>query len=106
MSKVPSLPFRDFGITPQSAFKAFLFIFGFAYVILFLGIPLRPNFYDEAVILTGSMQVAAGQIPYIDFFSVYGPASCFFLAVFFQLFGQALLILLIVRPFFCRHLVV
>jgi len=90
---------------PYSDFKAFLFVFGFAYVILFLGIPLRPNFYDEAVILTGSMQVAAGQIPYRDFFTVYGPASYYVLAALFKLFGQSILIERMVDLFFRALLV-
>lgn len=100
-----STQFSRLRYNPYFAFKAFLFIFGFSYVILFLGMPIRPNSYDESVVLTGSMQVAAGQIPYRDFFTVYGPASYYVLAALFKLFGQSILIERMVDLFFRALLV-
>jgi hypothetical protein len=51
------------------------FVFLFAYLILFFGMPLRPNVYDEGIVLTASMRVAAGQLPHRDFYAIYGPAQ-------------------------------
>ena len=53
---------------------------------------LRPNLYDEAIMLTGSMQVAAGLLPHRDFYALYGPAGFYILAALFKLFGQSVLI--------------
>ena len=44
--------------------------------------------YDEGVILTGAMRVAAGDVPHRDFYANYGPAQFYLLAALFKLFGQ------------------
>jgi hypothetical protein len=67
-------------------------VFVSAYLLLFLAMTLRPNSYDEAIVLTGSMQVAAGLLPHRDFYTLYGPAGFYILAALFKLFGQSLLI--------------
>jgi hypothetical protein len=48
--------------------------------------------YDEGLILTGAMQVAAGHIPHRDFYAAYGPAQFFALAGLFDVFGQTLIV--------------
>src|ERR1700722_18648711 len=48
--------------------------------------------YDEGLILTGAMQVAAGHIPHRDFYAVYGPGQFYALAALFDVFGQTLLV--------------
>jgi hypothetical protein len=67
-------------------------VFVIAYLILFFGMSLRPNIYDESIILTGAMRVAAGQIPHRDFYANYGPAQFYILAGLFRLFGESILI--------------
>jgi len=44
--------------------------------------------YDEGVILTGAMRVAAGELPHADFYANYGPGQFYLLGALFKLFGQ------------------
>jgi hypothetical protein len=74
-------------ILPESSF-----IFLVSYLVLFLGMSRRPNIYDEGLILTGAMRVAAGQIPHRDFYANYGPAQFYILAGLFKVFGESLLV--------------
>jgi hypothetical protein len=50
------------------------------------------NVYDEGIILTGAMRVAAGEIPHRDFYANYGPAQFYIVAALFKLFGPSVLI--------------
>lgn len=68
------------------------FIFLVSYLVLFFGMSRRPNIYDEGLVLTAAMRVAAGQIPHRDFYANYGPAQFYILAGLFKVFGEALLI--------------
>jgi hypothetical protein len=61
-------------------------------LFLFVGMSLRPSVYDEGLILTGAMRVAAGQLPYRDFYAYYGPVQFYMFAGAFKLFGQSLLV--------------
>jgi hypothetical protein len=63
-----------------------------SYLFLFAGMNLHPNIYDESMILTGAMRVAAGQIPHQDFYALYGPAQFYLIASLFKIFGQSLLV--------------
>lgn len=63
-----------------------------SYVILFIGMSLRPNIYDEGIILTGAMRVASGQIPHQDFYANYGPGQFYLLAGLFKLFGESVFV--------------
>jgi hypothetical protein len=67
-------------------------IFLMAYFVLFTGMSRRPNVFDEGLILTGAMRVAAGQIPHKDFYTLYGPAQFYVLAGLFKIFGEVLLV--------------
>jgi hypothetical protein len=48
--------------------------------------------YDEGIVLTGAMRIAAGQIPHRDFYFIYGPAQVYGLVVLFKIFGTSLLV--------------
>src|SRR6202161_3231768 len=63
-----------------------------AYLVLFTGMSRRPNIFDEGLILTGAMRVAAGQIPHKDVYTLYGPAQCYVVAGLFKIFGEVLLV--------------
>jgi hypothetical protein len=63
-----------------------------SYLILFIWMPLYPYMYDEGIVLTAAMRVAAGQVPHRDFYANYGPAQFYILAGLFKLFGESLLI--------------
>ena len=68
------------------------FVFFVAYLSLFMGMSLRPNVYDESLILTGAMRVAEGQVIHRDFYANYGPGQFYILAGLFKLFGESLLV--------------
>jgi hypothetical protein len=61
---------------------------------LALAILMSPaiNRYDEGLILTGAMRVAAGAVPHRDFYANYGPGQFYILAGLFDLFGQTVLV--------------
>jgi len=80
-------------------------VFLSAYLILLLGMPLRPNIYDEGIVLTASMRVAAGQLPHRDFYAIYGPAQFYILAGLFKLFGESILVERLLDLFFRALLV-
>jgi 4-amino-4-deoxy-L-arabinose transferase-like glycosyltransferase len=65
-----------------------LVVFAVAAVLLALGMDRDLGLYDEGVILTGAMRVAAGDIPHADFYANYGPGQFYFIAALFKLFGQ------------------
>ncbi len=67
-------------------------VFLVTFCLLFGGMSLRPGLYDEGIVLTGAMRVAAGQIPHRDFYFIYGPAEIYLLAGLFKLFGSSLLV--------------
>jgi hypothetical protein len=81
------------------------FVFLFAYLILFFGMPLRPNVYDEGIVLTASMRVAAGQLPHRDFYAIYGPAQLYILTGLYRLFGESILVERLLDLFFRALLV-
>lgn len=47
--------------------------------------------YDEFLSLYGADRVLHGDLPYRDFWTMYGPAQFYVLAVFFKLFGTSIL---------------
>lgn len=93
-------------------------LFGVSFFALFLGMRRYPLPYDEGLVLTTAMRVAAGQVPHRDFYAIYGPADFYFPAALFKMFGPSLLIvrllnlfvegitvvaMFIVASFYCRR---
>jgi hypothetical protein len=72
--------------------RQLVLVFLVAYLLLFCGMSRRPGMYDEGIVLTGAMRVAAGQIPHRDFYFIYGPAEIYALAGLFKAFGPSLLV--------------
>ena len=73
--------------TRRRTFIEFALVFLCSYVVLFLWMPLHPYPYDEGIVLTATMRVAAGQIPHRDFYANYGPAQFYVLSWLFKVFG-------------------
>ena len=48
--------------------------------------------YDEGLVLVGADRVLHGEIPYRDFWTLYGPGSYYLLAGLFKLFGEFALV--------------
>jgi hypothetical protein len=76
----------------RARFVRWALVFLMSYLILLLGMTRRPGTFDEGIILTAAMRVAAKQIPHRDFYILYGPAQFYILAGLFRLFGQFILI--------------
>ena len=48
--------------------------------------------YDEGLVLVGADRVLRGEMPYRDFWTLYGPGSYYLLAGLFRVFGQLALV--------------
>lgn len=62
--------------------------FAITLIIISLTMERRVNVYDEGIILTAAMRVAAGDIIHRDFYANYGPAAFYIVSWLFELFGQ------------------
>ena len=76
----------------HGAFVKAALVFCLSYIVLFIGMNLSPNLYDESIILTGAMRVATGQIPHQDFYTNYGPGQFYTVAALFKFFGQSVIV--------------
>ena len=61
--------------TSGRALTELVLVFLCSFLILFFGMSRHPIVYDEGLILTAAMWVAAGQLPHRDFYANYGPAQ-------------------------------
>ena len=91
--------------TSGRALTELVLVFLCSFLILFFGMSRHPIVYDEGLILTAAMRVAAGQLPHRDFYANYGPAQFYLIAGMFKLFGESVLIERIL-DFFLKALVV
>lgn len=62
-----------------------------AALLLALRLHLRVDAYDEGVVLHGAEKLAAGHVPYRDFWTVYTPGQLYVVAAAFKTFGVSLL---------------
>jgi 4-amino-4-deoxy-L-arabinose transferase-like glycosyltransferase len=67
-----------------------LFVLVMAYFFLFVEVLWRIG--DEGTLVYGAQLVAQGALPYRDFFEVMGPASFYWLGLFFKLFGTNVIV--------------
>jgi hypothetical protein len=67
-------------------------VFLVSFALLFLGMDRTIVIYDEGIVLTNAMRVAAGELPHRDFYANYGPAQFYVLAWLFDLFGQRIMV--------------
>jgi hypothetical protein len=74
------------------SFPQIAIVFISSYLVLFFGMSLRPNIFDEGIVLTGAMRVLSGQIPHQDFYANYGPGQFYALAGLFKLLGESVLV--------------
>lgn len=72
-------------------FPLFL-VFVFTALYLVPLVPLGLNPYDEGVRLYGADRVLAGDFPYYDFFSYYGPGQFYWPALLFKMFGTEIVV--------------
>jgi hypothetical protein len=74
--------------TPAHRAIEAVFVIVASFLVFALTAPREVGVYDEGLILTGAMSVAAGAVPHRDFYIVYSPGQFYVLAALFDLFGQ------------------
>ena len=67
-----------------------LFVLGF--LLLFTQIRSAANLYDEGLVLTNAERIRAGEVPYRDFWTMYGPGYFYALAGLFSLVEPTILV--------------
>ncbi len=67
-----------------------LFILGF--LLLLTQIKSAANLYDEGLVLTNAERIRAGELPYRDFWTMYGPGYFYLLAGLFSLVEPTVLV--------------
>ena len=50
------------------------------------------NVYDEGIVLTGAERVKNGDVPYLDFWTIYPPGQYYVLGGIFKVFGSSVLV--------------
>ena len=78
----------EVGLQLRSTLILSLIAFAYFSALAFVA-PTNP--YDEGIVLYGGARVAAGDIPYRDFFTLYGPAQFWAIGAAFRVFGTAVL---------------
>ncbi len=71
--------------------KKQLYVYAAMLVYLVIGFNKNINIYDEGLVLVGALRVFLGDVPYRDFWSIYGPGQFHLLAAAFELFGVSVL---------------
>lgn len=69
-----------------------LSILGCAFLFLIATMDRFAYPYDEGLILVGATRVLSDDIPYRDFYSIYGPGQFYVLAALFKVFGPSVLV--------------
>jgi hypothetical protein len=90
--KFSPAPSSEKGPIVFAAWMEYALTFGLAFVFLFLTADRTIYLYDEGITLTAAIRVGAGQIPYRDFYFIYGPALPYALAALFKIFGSTVLV--------------
>jgi hypothetical protein len=70
--------------------KAALLIFLGTFAVVFLFSPYFVNLYDEGLILAGALRIMAGETPGTDFYTNYGPAQFYLVAMVCKIFGATI----------------
>ncbi|MFW5662627.1 MAG: ArnT family glycosyltransferase [Bacteroidota bacterium] len=68
-----------------------ILFFAAVLILMSLSLPVNINTYDEGIPVYGAQRVLNGDIPYLDFWTIYPPAMFYFLAGVFKLFGTEIL---------------
>jgi len=72
--------------------KIILLFIIFAVVYVFIGTSGGLNIYDEAVGLLGGERVAGGELPYLDFWTMYAPGFYYLTSIVGEIFGNNIMV--------------
>jgi len=67
-------------------------IFLLAFLVQLIGMTRQVNAYDECLELFAAVRVMHGDLPYRDFWTMYGPAQFYIIAGLFKVFGTSVLV--------------
>lgn len=67
-------------------------LFAVGFLLLLPGITNIPNIYDEGIVVYGASRILTGDVPYRDFWTMYGPGQYYTLAILFKVFGPSLMV--------------
>ena len=67
-------------------------LIGLALIAQWLWMDASVGPYDEGLVLFGADRVLRGDVPYRDFWTLYGPAGFYVEAALFRLFGETALV--------------
>lgn len=76
---------------------AFIIIAGYLYIISTIQLGFNP--YDSGIVLTGGMRILNGELPYLDFFTMYAPGQ-FYLDAILQSISREVLVIRFILSFF------
>jgi hypothetical protein len=76
----------------SSRARLLFILFAVALFVQFVAVRRTLGAYDESLSLYGADRVLHGEIPYRDFWTMYGPSQFYLLALFFKLFGVSALV--------------
>lgn len=78
---------------PFTASAISVVVFLISWGLLLLGLDRRAwSVYDEGDVLVGALGVLRGDVPYRDFWTLYGPGQYWVVAGLFKLFGPSILV--------------
>ena len=83
------LPDIDLNPPRRSTLWTGVAVFVASLLVLALAMNRVLGAYDEGLMLYGASRVLRGDVPYRDFWSMYGPGSFYLLAALFQAFGES-----------------
>jgi hypothetical protein len=90
--KFSPAPASEKGPIVFAAWTEYALAFGLAFVFLFLTTDRTIFLYDEGITLTAALRVGSGQVPYRDFYYIYGPALPYLVAALFKIFGSTVFV--------------
>lgn len=70
----------------------FILIIFASILFLFIGANLDINIYDEGIPLVGAEKILKGELPYVDFWTMYSPGWFYILAFWIALFGKNIIL--------------
>jgi hypothetical protein len=83
--------YRDHTPFPRLPWTAFVWLASFLFLSTL--VPFNLSIYDEGSILTGAMNVLAGRVPTVDFWTVYPGGAYVWPAILFAVFGPQMITL-------------
>jgi len=76
-------------VSPLDGLAVSAAVFALSCAVLWIALNRGAGLYDEGIMLVGGWLVGQGQVPYRDFYYVYGPAPLYLIAGAFKLLGPS-----------------